>query len=141
MQEKPTGDLREELMQAPSIDTYIHDNQEIFAGQEITESLAELYDRKAISKAALARKSGMSDVYLHQVFSGRRTASRDRLLCLCVGLETTLEEAQRLLKQAGYAPLYPRLKRDAIISFGIVHHMELGEINDKLFAENEKTLY
>ena len=52
MQEKPTGDLREELMQAPSIDTYIHDNQEIFAGQEITESLAELYDRKAISKAA-----------------------------------------------------------------------------------------
>ena len=83
----------------------------------------------------------MSEVYLHQVFAGRRNPSRDRLLCLCVGLETTLEEAQRLLKQAGYAPLYPRLKRDAIISFGIVHHMELGEINDKLFAENEKTLY
>ena len=97
MQEKPTGDLREELMQAPSIDTYIHDNQEIFAGQEITESLAELYDRKAISKAALARKSGMSEVYLHQVFSGRRNPSRDRLLCLCIGLGATLEEAQRLL--------------------------------------------
>ena len=141
MQEKPTGDLREELMQAPSIDTYIHDNQEIFAGQEITESLAELYDRKAISKAALARKSGMSEVYLHQVFSGRRNPSRDRLLCLCIGLEATLEETQRLLKRAAYAQLYPTNKRDAIIAYGILHHTELHRINDKLFTENEKTLF
>ena len=58
-----------------------------------------------------------------------------------MGLETSLEEAQRLLKLASYAPLYPRLKRDAIVSYGIVHHMALGEINDKLFTENEKTLY
>ena len=141
MQEKPTGDLREELMQAPSIDTYIHDNQEIFAGQEITESLAELYDRKAISKAALARKSGMSEVYLHQVFSGRRNPSRDRLLCLCIGLEATLEETRRLLKRAAYAQLYPKNKRDAIIAYGILHHTELHRINDKLFTENEKTLF
>ena len=140
MQEKPTGDLREELMQAPSIDTYIHDNQEIFAGQEITESLAELYDRKAISKAALARKSGMSEVYLHQVFSGRRMPSRDRLLCICIALELSLEETQDLLKRASYAQLYPRIQRDAIISYGILHHMDLEEINQTLFAENEKTL-
>ena len=141
MQEKPTGDLREELMQAPSIDTYIHDNQEIFAGQEITESLAELYDRKAISKAALARKSGMSEVYLHQVFSGRRKPSRDRLLCLCIGLDATLEQTQCLLRLSTYAQLYPKNKRDAIIAYGILHHTELHRINDKLFTENEKTLF
>ena len=41
---------------------------------------------------------------------------------------------------AAYARLYPRTKRDAIISYGIVHQMPLGEINDKLFAEGEKTL-
>ncbi len=75
------------------------------------------------------------------VFSGRRNPSRDRLLCLCVGLETTLEEAQKLLKLAAYAPLYPRLKRDAIISYGLVHRMSLSEINDKLFLEKEKTLF
>lgn len=141
MQEKPTGDLREELMQAPSIDTYIHDNQEIFAGQEITESLAELYDRKAISKAALARKSGMSEVYLHQVFSGRRNPSRDRLLCLCIGLGATLEETQELLKRASYAQLYPKTKRDAVIIHGLLHQKELNDINDTLFSENEKTLF
>ena len=91
--------------------------------------------------AELARRAGMSEVYLYQVFSGRRRPSRDRLLCLCIGLESELEEAQLLLKRMGYAPLYPRLKRDAIISHGLLHYTPLGEINNKLFSENEKTLF
>lgn len=82
----------------------------------------------------------MSEVYLHQVFAGRRKPSRDRLLCLCIGLGATLEETQRLLRQATYAQLYPRIKRDAIISHGIIHDVNLNDINDKLFQENEKTL-
>ena len=77
----------------------------------------------------------------HQVFSGRRRPSRDRLLCLCFGLGTGLEEANLLLKGMGYAPVYPRLKRDAIISHGLLHRTPLAEINDKLFSENEKTLF
>ena len=68
----------------------------------------------------------MSEVYLHQVFSGRRSPSRDRLLCLCLGLEATLEETQELLRQAGFAQLYPRHKRDAVISYGLVHGISLG---------------
>lgn len=141
MKNKTTDDLSQALMSQPSIDSYLQENQPFFAGQSISELLATYYERTDLSKAALARKAGMSEVYLHQVFAGRRNPSRDRLLCLCVGLETSLEEAQQLLKLASYAPLYPRLKRDAIISYGIVHHMALGEINDKLFTENEKTLF
>ena len=141
MENKTTDDLSQALMSEPDLDSYLRENQPFFAGQSIAELLALYHERTNLSKAALARKAGMSEVYLHQVFAGRRNPSRDRLLCLCVGLETSLEEAQRLLKLASYAPLYPRLKRDAIISYGIVHHMALGEINDKLFAENEKTLY
>ena len=77
----------------------------------------------------------------HQVFSGRRRPSRDRLLCLCFGLGAGLEEANLLLKGMGYAPVYPRLKRDAIISHGLLHRTPLAEINHKLFIENEKTLF
>lgn len=141
MENKTTDDLSQALMSEPDLDSYLRENQPFFAGQSIAELLALYHERTNLSKAALARKAGMSEVYLHQVFAGRRNPSRDRLLCLCVGLETSLEEAQRLLKLASYAPLYPRLKRDAIISYGIVHHMALGEINDKLFTDNEKTLY
>ena len=141
MRQKSTDDLSEELMQASSIDAYIHDNQSALSEGRVTDLLAKLYERAPQSKAALARKSGMSEVYLHQVFSGRRNPSRDRLLCLCVGLEATLEETQQFLKQASYAQLYPRRRRDAIIIFGILHRLPLSEINDKLFAENEKTLF
>ena len=140
MEEKSTNDLSQELMSESDIDSYIDHNREFFTKQNISELLSALYDKKSISKAALARKAGMSEVYLHQVFSGRRKPSRDRLLCLCIGMGATLEETQQLLKQAAYAQIYPRNKRDAIISHGILHHTDLGAINDKLFAENEKTL-
>ena len=46
-----------------------------------------------------------------------------------------------MLTQGGYAQLYSRTRRDAIISYGVVHQLPLGEINDKLFAEQEKTLF
>ena len=140
MENKSTSDLNEELMSESDIDTYISHNRDFFAQRDISELLSQLYDKKAISKAALARKAGMSEVYLHQVFSGRRKPSRDRLICLCLGMGASLEETQQLLRQAAYAQLYPRNKRDAIINHGILHHTELSDINDKLFAENEKTL-
>lgn len=140
MEKKTTDDLRQELMEQPNIRAYLSDNQPSFIDTGILDLLEALHGRCGLAKAEVARRSGMSEVYLHQVFSGRRNPSRDRLLCLCLGLEATLEEAQTLLRQAGYAQLYPRLKRDAIISHGIIHRHTLREINEALFAENEKTL-
>ena len=140
MREKTTDDLSQELMSQPNLDQYITENEAYFADTDISAFLAGIYEKCGLSKAALARRSGMSEVYLHQVFSGRRKSSRDRLLCLCIGMEASLEETQELLKQVGYAPVYLRLKRDAIISHGLLHHTPLTEINDKLFSENEKTL-
>ena len=141
MREKSTDDLKQELMEQASLDQYITENEAYFVETDLTEVLTELYEKCGLSKAELARRAGMSEVYVHQVFSGRRTPSRDRLLCLCIGLEATLEETQRLLKQAIYAQLYPANKRDAVIIHGIVHRTSLDAINDKLFAEGEKTLF
>lgn len=140
MKPKSTGDLYQELMSDGNIDSYLKDNTPFFTNKSITDLLSALFERKSVTKANLARKAGMSEVYLHQVFSGRRRPSRDRLLCLCIGLDATLDETQNLLKQTVYAQLYPKRKRDAIIIYGIVHNKDLNQINDKLFAENEKTL-
>ena len=139
MEEKTTDDLLREMMES-DIDSYLSKNESFFMDDSVMELLNKLYKKKKITKAALAKKSGMSEVYLHQVFSGRRRPSRDRLLCLCIGLEATLEETQRLLQQGVYAQLYVRQKRDSIISHGIIHNLELNEINDILFGAKEKTL-
>ena len=102
--------------------------------------LTRLYETKDLTKAELARRSGISEVYLHQVFAGRREKANSRLPAL-LGLGITLDEIQRMLTQGSYAQLYPRTRRDAIISYGVVHQLPLGEVNDKLFAEQEKTLF
>lgn len=140
MKGKTTGELQQELMDKPDLKSYLSDNQPHFMEKDILELLAQLHRRSGLSKAELARRAGMSEVYLHQVFSGRRNPSRDRLLSLCVGLGVSLEETQQVLKRAAYAQLYPRLRRDAIISYGLLHRQQLSEINENLFAENEKTL-
>ena len=141
MSDKTTSDLRQELMEDNSIDTYLQGNAALFVNQDAVTLLTELYEQKHLPKAALARQAGMSEVYLHQVFAGRRNPSRDRLLCLCIGLEATVEETQQLLRQAGYAQLYPRVRRDAIILHAIAHGIALPLVNDKLYEENEKTLF
>ena len=138
---KDTNNLRQELMEAPSLDQFLSENQDSFNRDSICELLNRLFQKRRISKATLAKQSGMSEVYLHQVFSGRRNPSRNRLLCLCFGLNASLEETQELLKQCGFAQLYPKDRRDAIILYGILNGMDLFAVNDKLFAENEETLY
>lgn len=138
---KNTDDLRQELMESPDLDQFLTDNQEDFDGGKIGEMLNALFQKRRVSKAALAKLSGMSEVYLHQVFAGRRNPSRSRLLCLCFGLDATVEETQLLLKHCGHAQLYPKNRRDAIILYGLANGMDLFDVNDKLFRENEETLY
>ena len=141
MREKSTDELQRELLEAMDLDQFLSGNRGQFSCESVAGALDRLFRQKNISKTALARRSGMSEIYLHQIFAGRRNPSRNRLICLCCGLGATLDETQKILQQAGYAQIYPRVKRDAIIGHGIAHQTELGAINDRLFAENEKTLF
>lgn len=140
MKEKDTNNLQHELMSASDLGRFLSENQENFNNQGFADLLQSLFRKKDISKAALAKSAGMSEVYLYQLFSGGRNPSRDRILCLCFGMGATLEEAQELLKESGNAQLYVKDRRDAIIIYGLLHHQGLDEVNDSLFSEQEKTL-
>ena len=141
MKKKNTDNLRQELMDSPDLTQFLTQNQEYFVNANVSELLNQLFERKNISKAALAKQSGMSEIYLHQIFAGRRNPSRNRLLCLCYGLEATIDETQELLRLCKMAQLYPKLKRDAIIYYGLQHRLGLYEINDRLFDADEETLF
>ena len=140
MNEKNTDTLQQELMSTNNLDRFLTENDASFRDVPLQEAIQRNFDEKGMSKAQLAKQSGISEVYLHQLFSGRRFPSRSRLLCLCFGLGATVDEAQSLLQQARHAPLYSRDRRDAIIIFALSHHMTLFEVNDKLFTENLDTL-
>lgn len=140
MRKKNTDDLQSELFSAPNLSGFLSANREQFINESFASMLQELFQKCGLTKAALAKKSGTSEVYLYQIFSGERTPSRDRTICLCFGLSATLDQAQELLKRSGFAQLYVKNRRDAIIIYGLAHKMELAEINDRLFSEDEATL-
>lgn len=141
MDQKSTDELKLELMSDSDIDSYIKENEAYFVNRSVTEMLTMFYERRNMTKSQLAQRSCMSEIYLHQIFSGRRKPSRDKILCLCIGMDLSIEDTQRLLKEASFAQLYPRIRREAIIYHGIVHHTPLNEINDKLFEADEKALF
>ena len=140
MERKNTDQLQQELMTGNDLSRVLSDNDASFQQHDLQETLQALFERRSISKTMLAKQSGISEVYLHQVFSGRRTPSRNRLLCLCFGLEATVDETQELLRHARFAPLYSSDRRDAILIFGLSHNMTLAQVNDKLYDENVDTL-
>ena len=95
MLEKNTSDLQQELLSKPNLDRILSENAASFQQESATALLNRLYKRTGLSKITLAKRSGMSEIYLHQIFGGQRTPSRDRLLSLCCAMDATLEEPGR----------------------------------------------
>lgn len=137
---KTTGDLCKALMRESNIDTYIKKHKGRFIDRSLPKLLTAFYTDRNISKAELARRSKMSVVYLHQLFGGQRKPSRDKLLCLAVGMGLDLWQTQQLLKEAAFVQLDKTLRRDAVICYGIANHISLDIINVALLEEKEKTL-
>lgn len=141
MKKKNTDDLKQEIQQVADLDRFLQENQDNFINGDITEYLVKLYEKNPISKAKLAKAACISEVYLHQLFAGKRKPSRDRLLCVLIAMGCTLEDMQNLLHHCGYGQLYAHNRRDAIVMYGIVHKMALSDINDALFKAELDSLF
>ena len=70
---KTTDNLKQELMQTTDLSRFLSENRDNFNHDSVGTLLFRLFEQKDISKAALAKASCMSEVYLHQIFAGRRT--------------------------------------------------------------------
>lgn len=137
---KKTTDLLTELSHSPHIDQYLKENQEYIIDQTLSKYLCELIEKKALSKSDVIKKADINEIYGYQIFSGKRFPSRDKLISICIGGEFTLEETNDILKVGGYSPLYPKIKRDSIIIFGMQNGYSIWRINESLFTHKLKTL-
>ena len=140
MSEKPTAELMHALSNADSLDSYMEDNDRFMVEGELSEHISRLCTQKGLIKAKVIKNAELNEIYAYQIFSGKRIPSRDKLLCLCLGMELDSAETNQLLKNVGFAPLYPKNKRDSIILFGIEKGQSVIEINEVLYENGEKTL-
>lgn len=140
MEEKSTSGLMSELMRSENLDCYIKANHEFLKTQSVAGCINQIISYKGLTRADVAKASGLNVIYAYQVMAGSRKPTRDKLLCLCRAMDLTIDEVQELLKHCGYAALYPRRKRDAVILFAWEKGKGILDINETLFQHGEKTL-
>ncbi len=126
--EKSTEELLKTLKEN-SLETYLSNNTGELVDSPIYKYLEKIIEDKVLKKSDIIKKSGVQTNYAYQIFSGLKIPSRDKLIALCFGMELSLDEAQTLLKYAGYAKLYPRTKRDSIIIDALEKHINIINCN------------
>ena len=130
---KDTTEMLKELEQCEEFRTFHRVNEPLLAARSIADCVNELVNVKGLKKADVIRRSGLSEPYAYQIFSGYRVPERTKLLSLALGMQLDLHEVQTLLKQAGYATLYAKNEFDCVVIFGICKKLSVLDINALLY--------
>ncbi len=137
---KDTSKIVEELGLSPDFQTFYSENKDYMVKEDLSQLLEEWIAKHGLKKSQVIRAAEMSEVYAYQIFSGLRVPERKKLLCLIVGMGLNLEEAQTLLRCAGYSPLYIKLPFDSIVLYGICKKLSIVQINELLYEYGLETL-
>ncbi len=137
---KETKEMLEQLKKADSLTGYLAENSAEMVGSTIREQLEVLLTETGLTKGEVLRRAEINDIYGYQLFAGSRKPSRDKMVALCVGFSLTLERTQQVLKATGFAPLYPKNRRDSVLLFGIEKGQTVPQINTALYDLGEDTL-
>ena len=134
---KSTDELRRAIRAA--------EGPELLSGAAFTEpalrfQLSRLLEKRGWRAADAIRACNLERSYGYQMFNGTRPATRNFLLRLALALELGEEGAQRLLRQAGRAELYPRVRADAAVLYGLTHRLSLEETDELLTSLGEEGL-
>lgn len=140
MPKKSTTNLENELKRSETLEDFLLNNKKELSISPLAEQIQALLAAKGLTKSEVVKRSALNDVYAYQIISGTRRPSRDKLICLCIAIEATLDETQALLTNGGFAPLYVRNRRDSIIIFSLSHSENMTQLNSKLYEHGERIL-
>lgn len=137
---KTTEELYNEIQSGKDILNYLEENQEEIMQATLPEYLKIWLQEKDTTKAQVVKKSNLSKPYVYQIFQGKKSPSRDKIIAISFGFEMTCEETQKLLKQAGFRELYPRDGRDVLILSGIRDKLNMIDMNERLYDHEVEVL-
>ncbi len=134
MKEKHTSTLFLELEKNGSFAKFAETNEESFVHSDFSEYISLLSREKEMAPIQVIKNAQIDRVYGHQLFNGTRKPSRDKVLQLAFGFGLSLEETQKLLRMADKSRLYPKIKRDAAIIYGLNNRMQISDMQEFLFS-------
>lgn len=94
--------------------------------------LTMLLDTHHLTKSQLIQKTYLERTYAYQILNGTRLPKKDKVLQIAIALELDIHDTNILLTLSQNQTLYPKIKRDALIIFGLNHHYDIQKINELL---------
>ena len=138
---KRTDELMEELkFQGTDINDYLKSNPNSFIEINLKEFWSRMIENSGLSKYDIINKSDFSYNYFYEVIGGKRIPSKDKIIRLVLAMHLEQEDCQTALKYCGYAPLYPRIKRDSLIIYAVTHKYSVFQAIELLNNSGEDSL-
>ncbi len=143
MEESTTGNLANILSNidsAKEMEEYLELPEVVNSWQSFPEYFQSLDAVKEMDSRNLIRSSGLERSYYYQVMKGTRRPGRDKVLRLCLAAGLNLKETTRALELSGNAVLYPRSRRDIILTVAVNQMADVDDTNLLLFKYGVKPL-
>ncbi len=134
-----TQELWNRLFQSASAEKYLELNDEACDIPSFSEYISSLCETRGVKAETVIKRGDIETSFGHRLFSGARNPSRDTVLQIAFGFGMNIDETQQLLKVANAASLHPRIKRDAVIAYGLHNHKSIMEVQQILY-ENDLPL-
>ena len=143
MEESTTSNLAKVLKNidtAQEMEQYMELPEVMNSCQSFPEYFRSLPAVQEMDTGELIRSSGLERSYYYQVMKGTRSPGRDKVLRLCLAAGLNLKETTRALELSGNAVLYPRKRRDIILTVAVNQMADVDDTNLLLFKYGEKPL-
>ena len=143
MEESTTGNLANILSNIDSareMEEYLELPEVVNSWQSFPEYFQSLDAVKEMDSRNLISSSGLERSYYYQVMKGTRRPGRDKVLRLCLAAGLNLKETTRALELSGNAVLYPRSRRDIILTVAVNQMADVDDTNLLLFKYGVKPL-
>ncbi|MCL2197453.1 MAG: hypothetical protein FWB80_00875 [Defluviitaleaceae bacterium] len=127
-----TSTLLQRLFKTSSINRFFNHYGDEMQAVTFHEYINDLCAKKGITAESVLRKTDIERTYGHQLFRGIRKPTRDRVIQLAFGFGMNYDELQKLLSIARKSPLYPKIRRDAIIIYALKNEYSIIELQNAL---------
>lgn len=139
MEEKSTELLQSELKKAGSLEKFLKENEKNLKARTVPQYLNEMLIKYDVEKSDVVRRSGLTGTYAYQIFDGKKSGGRDKLIQLAFGFPLNLEETQHLLRFGGHDELYVKRKREAYVMYALEKGYDINKVNELLEENAEET--
>lgn len=128
------------LQEAEAVDPLLDELSPQMTAPTFPDRIFRYMEERGLTISRLSEMAMLSRSFMYQLCSGDRAPGRDIVLRLALVLRLTVGETQQLLRIAQKGILYPRVRRDAIVIFGLNRQKGVCETDELLTSHGEPSL-